>query len=977
MQDVKDVNTPSTASPSPTPSRTPKPTTTKTPKPSPTPSPKPTRPPGDPECPWPDPLNYTVHLPHETDCTKFYKCDNGKKVEFDCPDGLHFNKELEVCDWPQDAGCEDVNTPSTASPSPTPSRTPKPTTTKTPKPSPTPSPKPTRPPGDPECPWPDPLNYTVHLPHETDCTKFYKCDNGKKVEFDCPDGLHFNKELEVCDWPQDAGCEEVNTPSTASPSPTPSRTPKPTTTKTPKPSPTPSPKPTRPPGDPECPWPDPLNYTVHLPHETDCTKFYKCDNGKKVEFDCPDGLHFNKELEVCDWPQDAGCEEVNTPSTASPSPTPSRTPKPTTTKTPKPSPTPSPKPTRPPGDPECPWPDPLNYTVHLPHETDCTKFYKCDNGKKVEFDCPDGLHFNKELEVCDWPQDAGCEEVNTPSTASPSPTPSRTPKPTTTKTPKPSPTPSPKPTRPPGDPECPWPDPLNYTVHLPHETDCTKFYKCDNGKKVEFDCPDGLHFNKELEVCDWPQDAGCEEVNTPSTASPSPTPSRTPKPTTTKTPKPSPTPSPKPTRPPGDPECPWPDPLNYTVHLPHETDCTKFYKCDNGKKVEFDCPDGLHFNKELEVCDWPQDAGCEDVNTPSTASPSPTPSRTPKPTTTKTPKPSPTPSPQPEPTRPPGWHPECPWPDPLNYTVHLPHETDCTKFYKCDNGQKVEFDCPDGLHFNEELEVCDWPEYAGCEDIEPPPCPTGPPSSTPPEPKPTPPIDPECPWPDPLNYTVHLPHETDCTKFYKCDNGQKVEFDCPDGLHFNKELEVCDWPQDAGCEDVNPPSTASPSPTPSITPQPIPTKTPNPSPTPSPEPEPTRPPGWDPECPWPDPLNYTVHLPHETDCTKFYKCDNGGKVEFDCPDGLHFNKELQVCDWPQDAGCEDVSTEPAPTTTPADRCPHVECQDSTIYLPDLSNPRRYIRCVRGVEVVETCPGTLVFDRRLATCNLQHLEGPVL
>jgi hypothetical protein len=55
--------------------------------------------------------------------------------------------------------------------------------------------------------------------------------------------------------------------------------------------------------------------------------------------------------------------------------------------------------------------------------------------------------------------------------------------------------------------------------------------ECDNGKKVEFDCPDGLHFNKELEVCDWPQDAGCEEVNTPSTASPSPTPSRTPKPT--------------------------------------------------------------------------------------------------------------------------------------------------------------------------------------------------------------------------------------------------------------------------------------------------------------------------------------------------------------------------------------------------------------------------------------------------------------
>lgn len=47
--------------------------------------------------------------------------------------------------------------------------------------------------------------------------------------------------------------------------------------------------------------------------------------------------------------------------------------------------------------------------------------------------------------------------------------------------------------------------------------------------------------------------------------------------------------------------------------------------------------------------------------------------------------------------------------------------------------------------------------------------------------------------------TVH-PHESDCTKFYECDNGESIEKSCPPGLHFNPKLSVCDWPEQAGCE---------------------------------------------------------------------------------------------------------------------------------------------------------------------------------
>ena len=56
--------------------------------------------------------------------------------------------------------------------------------------------------------------------------------------------------------------------------------------------------------------------------------------------------------------------------------------------------------------------------------------------------------------------------------------------------------------------------------------------------------------------------------------------------------------------------------MNTTIHLAHEWDCTKFYMCDHGKRVLRECPlmdaeeNKLHFNPVLQVCDWPDKAGC-------------------------------------------------------------------------------------------------------------------------------------------------------------------------------------------------------------------------------------------------------------------------------------------------------------------------------------------------------------------------------
>jgi hypothetical protein len=47
----------------------------------------------------------------------------------------------------------------------------------------------------------------------------------------------------------------------------------------------------------------------------------------------------------------------------------------------------------------------------------------------------------------------------------------------------------------------------------------------------------------------------------------------------------------------------------------------------------------------------------------------------------------------------------------------------------------------------------------------------------------------------------------------------------------------------------------------------------------------------------------SLHLPNPLSCTSFCKCDWGVARYFECPAGLHFNAELQVCDWPEGAKC--------------------------------------------------------------------------
>lgn len=62
------------------------------------------------------------------------------------------------------------------------------------------------------------------------------------------------------------------------------------------------------------------------------------------------------------------------------------------------------------------------------------------------------------------------------------------------------------------------------------------------------------------------------------------------------------------------------------------------------------------------------------------------------------------------------------------------------------------------------------------------------------------PFDPRCPPVDDAMNPFHLPHETYCTKFYKCFNTMRIEFNCAPGTewgHMEPCIGIwcaCEWP---------------------------------------------------------------------------------------------------------------------------------------------------------------------------------------
>lgn len=250
------------------------------------------------------------------------------------------------------------------------------------------------------------------------------------------------------------------------------------------------------------------------------------------------------------------------------------------------------------------------------HPTDCNAFYVCDANELILTHCPPTLHFNPQLEVCDYPNAAGCAAPPTPN-------------------------------------DCPA---VGVSMLLPHP-DCRLFYQCDNGTPIERQCHGQLHWNALANYCDWPQEAGCQEgaareqagaallpqaPPTNATESPLVTTTRssnttTDEPTTetsdrtenTTAAELSAQTTTEPTTVTSDrtedtttaelsektaTDC-APENGRDFEFLPHP-DCQRFYMCVFGKPVEISCPDKFHYSAPKEHCVREKESGCEPGQSP-------------------------------------------------------------------------------------------------------------------------------------------------------------------------------------------------------------------------------------------------------------------------------------------------------------------------------------------------------------------------
>lgn len=101
----------------------------------------------------------------------------------------------------------------------------------------------------------------------------------------------------------------------------------------------------------------------------------------------------------------------------------------------------------------------------------------------------------------------------------------------------------------------------------------------------------------------------------------------------------------------------------------------------------------------------------------------------------------------------------------------IPDESDCASYMYCQNGTGHRLRCTGDLLFNPNSETCDLASNVKCPNQ---------PAS-------------KCPKPDGL-----FPAK-DCSQFIHCSHGIAYLKDCPDGLRFNAQILVCDWPENVKC----------------------------------------------------------------------------------------------------------------------------------------------------------------------------------
>merc|ERR1711962_490719 len=88
---------------------------------------------------------------------------------------------------------------------------------------------------------------------------------------------------------------------------------------------------------------------------------------------------------------------------------------------------------------------------------------------------------------------------------------------------------------------------------------------------------------------------------------------------------------------------------------------------------------------------------------------------------------------------------------------------------------------------------------------------------------------------------------------------------------------------------------------------------------------------------------FPVFLPHPSDCTKYYQCQEDWPILMECAPPLYFDPDLGVCNWPRFVDCQQASTTAeatteAPVTVTADTTTPEAANTTTAEVVDTTTP---------------------------------------
>lgn len=218
----------------------------------------------------------------------------------------------------------------------------------------------------------------------------------------------------------------------------------------------------------------------------------------------------------------------------------------------------------------------------------------------------------------------------------------------------------------------------------------------------------------------------------------------------------------------------------------HKSECTKFYKCSNGRAYLFDCPAGEEWSVKLDRCEYGFMAGCNpdgthqyklrkvsvraasDDNDEAVPYMDLSQDKLDKIHTIVDDEDYMIADARCEVDEKDKFHP-----------VHFAHPTNCQMFYKCFNNFAYKTSCPDTLHFNPKTEACDYPTIAKCKAVQPV---------------------------QMASMQIHMPTIPDCshgryvnygmqgslTRYFMCKNGEVYLMECGNDEFFNPNTMNCD-----------------------------------------------------------------------------------------------------------------------------------------------------------------------------------------